>query len=133
MALLLITHDLGIVAQMAHRVAVMYAGEIVEQAPVDSIFHATSHPYTIGLRRALPDPAARGSLRAIEGAPPNLAQPPAGCGFYARCEQARKVCAVGAVPAFAVSEAHCSRCWLLHPQLAATGVAPGREIARDES
>jgi oligopeptide/dipeptide ABC transporter ATP-binding protein len=125
MALLLITHDLGIVAQLADRVAVMYAGQIVEQAPVDAIFHATAHPYTAGLRRALPDPESRASLRAIDGAPPNLAQPPAGCGFYPRCEQALRICAEGAVPEFKVSESHGSRCWLLHPQVAATGVVPG--------
>jgi oligopeptide transport system ATP-binding protein len=67
----------------------------------------------------------RSSLRAIDGAPPNLAQPPAGCGFYPRCEQALRICAQGAVPEFRVAESHGSRCWLLHPQVAATGVAPG--------
>ena len=130
MGLLLITHDLGIVAQMADRVAVMYAGQIVEQAPVDDIFHATAHPYTAGLRRALPDPQARHRLRAIDGTPPDLSRPPAGCGFYPRCEHALRVCADGAVPEFLVSESHGSRCWLLHPQAAATGVlACGDETA----
>jgi len=124
MGLLLITHDLGIVAQLADRVAVMYAGQIVEQAPVDAIFHATAHPYTLGLRRALPATQGRERLRAIDGTPPDLAQPPAGCGFYPRCEHAMRVCAAGAVPAFAASETHVSRCWLLHPQvMAARGKA----------
>lgn len=129
MGLLLITHDLGIVAQLADRVAVMYAGQIVEQAPVDAIFHATAHPYTTGLRRALPDAQSSGNLRAIDGAPPNLAQPPAGCGFYPRCEHALRVCAAGVVPEFAVSTDHGSRCWLLHPQAAAIYGSPLSENA----
>lgn len=117
MGLLLITHDLGIVAQLADRVAVMYAGQIVEQAPVDAIFHATAHPYTAGLRRALPDAQAEGRLQAIEGNPPDLAEPPPGCGFYPRCDRAMRICAEGRVPAFVASEGHVSRCWLLHPQV----------------
>jgi oligopeptide/dipeptide ABC transporter ATP-binding protein len=124
MGLLLITHDLGIVAQMADKVAVMYAGQIVEQAPVDAIFYATAHPYTEGLKRALPSSAvnggahgARTGLQAIAGAPPNLAQPPAGCGFYPRCAQAMRICEQGMVPVFELSDAHNNRCWLSHPQL----------------
>jgi oligopeptide/dipeptide ABC transporter ATP-binding protein len=124
MGLLLITHDLGIVAQMADRVAVMYAGQIVEQAPVDALFYATAHPYTRGLKAALPTlsksiAASREPLRAIDGTPPNLAQPPAGCGFYARCEFAMRLCADGPVPEFVASDAHRNRCWLAHPQVSA--------------
>jgi len=119
MGLLLITHDLGIVAQMADRVAVMYAGQIIEQAPVDAIFHATAHPYTRALKAALPDARGREALRAIDGTPPNLAQPPAGCGFYPRCAAALRVCESGAVPEFKLSNEHRSRCWLLHPQIRA--------------
>jgi oligopeptide/dipeptide ABC transporter ATP-binding protein len=118
MALLLITHDLGIVAQMADRVAVMYAGQIIEQAPVDDIFHAAAHPYTMGLRGALPDPMGRASLRPIDGAPPDLAHPPSGCGFFPRCAHAMQVCADGLVPEFMLTPSHGSRCWLLHPQVA---------------
>jgi oligopeptide/dipeptide ABC transporter ATP-binding protein len=123
MGLLLITHDLGIVAQMADRVAVMYAGQIIEQAPVDALFHATAHPYTRGLKAALPTSAKltvhnREPLRAIQGTPPNLAQPPAGCGFYARCESALRLCANGAVPEFLLSDVHRNRCWLSHPHVA---------------
>jgi oligopeptide/dipeptide ABC transporter ATP-binding protein len=119
MGLLLITHDLGIVAQMADRVAVMYAGQIVEQASVDDIFYATAHPYTRGLKAALPGAHGREQLRAINGTPPNLAQPPAGCGFYPRCAAALRVCEKGEVPEFMLSNEHRSRCWLLHPQISA--------------
>ena len=120
MALLLITHDLGVVAQMADRVAVMYAGQIVEQTDVDALFYAAAHPYTRGLKRALPTlHGARDRLHAIDGAPPSLAPPPRGCGFYARCEHALRLCETGAVPEFALSTSQQSRCWLLHPQIAA--------------
>jgi oligopeptide/dipeptide ABC transporter ATP-binding protein len=118
MALLLITHDLGVVAQMADRVAVMYAGQIVESGPVDAIFHATGHPYTAGLKLALPDQHRRGEgLVVIKGTPPDLLQPPPGCGFYPRCARALRVCAEGAVPAFALDDGHISHCWLQHPQV----------------
>ncbi len=120
MGLLLITHDLGIVAQLADRVAVMYAGQIIEQAPVDDLFYATAHPYTEGLKRALPAAHAKhDALRAIDGSPPNLAQPPNGCGFNPRCEYALRVCQQGEVPEFEISATHRSRCWLWHPQVQA--------------
>ena len=118
MALLLITHDLGVVAQMADRVAVMYAGQIVESGPVDAIFHATGHPYTAGLKQALPDQhRRREGLMVIKGSPPDLLEPPPGCGFYPRCPRALRVCATGEVPEFAVGPEHGSRCWLQHPQV----------------
>ncbi len=117
MALLLITHDLAVVAQMADRVAVMYAGQVVEQAPVRSLFHAGAHPYTEGLKQAIPERAARsGVLHAIPGTPPDLISPPAGCGFYARCPRAMRLCEHGAVPFFEVADDHTSRCWLRHPE-----------------
>ena len=118
MALLLITHDLGVVAQMADRVAVMYAGQIIESGPVDAIFHATGHPYTAGLKLALPDQhRRRDGLMVIKGTPPDLLEPPPGCGFYPRCPRALRVCATGAVPEFAVGPDHGSRCWLQHPEV----------------
>ncbi len=125
MALLLITHDLGVVAQVADRVAVMYAGQVVEQGPVDAIFHATAHPYTAGLKRSLPaQHVSRGAggsepLAVIHGTPPDLIAPPPGCGFYARCERALRLCEVGAVPMFETGSRHDARCWLHHPQVAA--------------
>ena len=115
MGCLLITHDLGIVAQIADRVAVMYAGEIIEQAPVDALFHATAHPYTRGLRAALPD-VRRGELVAIPGTPPDLSQQWSGCSFCPRCAYAMKICMSQPPPAFDVDADHAARCWLLHPQ-----------------
>ncbi|HEY3698456.1 MAG TPA: ABC transporter ATP-binding protein [Spongiibacteraceae bacterium] len=117
MGCLLITHDLGVVAQMVDRVAVMYAGEIIEHGPVDAIFYETAHPYTAGLRAALPA-AQRGELSAIGGTPPDLTQHWNGCSFYPRCAHAMKLCAQQSVPEFSVGTDHGSRCWLLHPQIA---------------
>jgi len=87
MAILLITHDLGVVAQVCHRVAVMYGGRIVETAGVDALFARPQHPYTLGLLDSLPrwDGHASHMLKAIEGQPPNMADPPTGCTFHPRC------------------------------------------------
>jgi oligopeptide/dipeptide ABC transporter ATP-binding protein len=89
MAMILITHDMGVVAEVAEEVAVMYAGQIVERAPVDEIFYAPEHPYTEALFGALPEidhPVARnGRLAAIPGRPPDLLMPPSGCRFAPRC------------------------------------------------
>ncbi|WP_437650563.1 ABC transporter ATP-binding protein [Sorangium sp. So ce362] len=93
-AVLLITHDLGVVAKMADRVAVMYAGRIVEEGPVGAIFHAPRHPYTIGLSRSIPrlDGARGDALVPIPGMPPSLARLPPGCPFHPRCAHAVAVC-----------------------------------------
>lgn len=127
MSIILITHDLGVVARMADDVAVMYAGQIVETGSVDTIFHHSGHPYTLGLQRATPsnDPERQQQLEPIEGSPPDLFQPPAGCGYFARCPHAMRVCeqtmpdllpltAVDADPQVEVS--HLARCWLQHEQ-----------------
>jgi peptide/nickel transport system ATP-binding protein len=92
MALLLITHDLGIVAKMADRVAVMYAGRIVEQAPVGALFSDPKHPYTRGLLDSVPGGAPGTRLRAIEGSVPPLGALPAGCAFVTRCPRAFEPC-----------------------------------------
>ena len=94
MAIVLITHDLGVVAQMADEVAVMYAGQIVEQGSVDDVFYRPAHPYTLGLQAV--DAAAapsgpRGRLEPIEGSPPDLFSPPAGCAYFERCPWAMEV------------------------------------------
>jgi oligopeptide/dipeptide ABC transporter ATP-binding protein len=118
MGLLLITHDLAVVAQHADRVAVMYAGEIIEQAPVASLFASPSHPYSQGLLAALPSAVKVGEpLQVIEGSPPDLVAPIQGCGFCPRCPRAMAICASTPAPAFAASAQHFSRCWLQHPQL----------------
>jgi len=93
MAVLLITHDLGVVAELCHRVAIIYAGRIVEMAPVAKIFEEPLHPYTRGLLRCLPHPSRFGQpLSSIEGAPPDLRQAGAGCRFAPRCRLALESC-----------------------------------------
>ena len=123
MAVILITHDLGVVASVADRVAVMYAGEIVETGSVEDIFANPSHPYTIGLQQAIPNPLRpdKRDLQAIPGSPPDLFSPPEGCGFAARCPHAMEVCLSFAPPQFAVAPRaglaqsdRYSSCWLHH-------------------
>jgi oligopeptide/dipeptide ABC transporter ATP-binding protein len=93
MAVLMITHDLGVVAELCHRVAVIYAGRIVELAPVERIFARPLHPYTRGLLRCLPHPRRFGQpLHSIEGAPPDSRRPSAGCRFAPRCPHAIESC-----------------------------------------
>ena len=95
LGLLIITHDLGIVAEIADRVAVMYAGRIVEQGAVRDVFHDARHPYTRGLLASMPDGAAHGRLEAIPGAVPALGATPAGCPFHPRCAQRFEPCGKG--------------------------------------
>ncbi len=116
MSLIIITHDLGVVAQVADEVAVMYAGKIAEVGPVDSIFYESAHPYTEGLRLAMPqnDEHTHKRLMPIEGSPPDLFSPPKGCGYYARCPYAMKVCEGNDPLKFAIKENHFSHCWLRH-------------------
>jgi oligopeptide/dipeptide ABC transporter ATP-binding protein len=115
-AIILITHDLGVVARMADDVAVMYAGQIVEQGSVDDIFYRSAHPYTIGLRAAMPgnDRNASHRLLPIEGSPPDLFAPPAACAYAARCPYAMRICTERAPPAFETGPGHFGRCWLHH-------------------
>ena len=93
MSILLITHDLGVVAEMCDRVAVMYAGRIVEQAPIETLFDDPEHPYTIGLMNAVPRPDLPDvAPQPIEGFPPDMAHPPAGCPFHPRCPYREPIC-----------------------------------------
>jgi len=94
MSLILITHDLGVVAGMCERIVVMYAGRIVEEAASREVFHRPRHPYTIGLLQSVPrlDEKERGKLNTIKGAPPDLTRLPAGCSFEPRCRYARDRC-----------------------------------------
>ena len=93
-AVIMITHDLGVVAGMTDRVVVMYAGKVVEMAPTDDIFANPRHPYTLGLLASVPrlDEERTAQLRTIEGAPPDLLNPPSGCPFMPRCAFARAIC-----------------------------------------
>ena len=126
MSIVLITHDLAVVARMADTVLVMYAGEIVERGSVDAIFNRAAHPYTLGLKQAMPSlkqPRSAG-LIPIAGSPPDLFAPPPGCGYFARCPYAMQVCATNRPPLFELNAgaagtqadtAHAARCWLHHP------------------
>jgi oligopeptide/dipeptide ABC transporter ATP-binding protein len=116
MAIILITHDLGVVARMADDVAVMYAGKIVEHGSVDDVFYRSAHPYTVGLKEAMPtnDPTRQHELHPIEGSPPDLFAPPPGCGYCARCPFAMQICDTRESPDFFLKEQHFSRCWLHH-------------------
>lgn len=118
MALILITHDLGVVARMADDVAVMYAGQVVESGSVDDVFYRSSHPYTLGLKLAMPnnDPERHETLQPIEGSPPDLFSPPVGCAYAARCPHSMKVCEASSPEQFDVAPNHYSRCWLHHGQ-----------------
>jgi peptide/nickel transport system ATP-binding protein len=110
-AIILITHDLGVVAEVCDEVAVMYAGEIVERAPVDELFSHPQHPYTVGLLGSIPRLDRRAAhLATIEGMVPNMTNPPAGCRFAARCPFASDVCLAAPPPLAMVSPGHASRC-----------------------
>ncbi|WP_106495918.1 ABC transporter ATP-binding protein [Lentibacillus sp. Marseille-P4043] len=113
-AIILITHDLGVVANAAHRVAVMYGGKIVEQGTVDEIFYNPKHPYTWGLLGSMPKlDGGEEELHAIPGSPPDLADPPKGCPFATRCPYAMKVCE-NHMPAYTeLSNTQKTACWLL--------------------
>jgi oligopeptide/dipeptide ABC transporter ATP-binding protein len=116
LALIFITHNLGIVAKMCDQLAVMYAGRVVESGPVSRVFNAPAHPYTRALLNSIPrmgDPDQR--LVAIDGQPPNLAALPPGCAFAPRCPQAMGRCRDAAPPAFVPEEGRVSRCWLSEP------------------
>lgn len=111
MGLILITHDLGVVADVADKIAVMYAGRIVETAPVHDVYRAPAHPYTKGLLESIPRLDQKGKeLYAIKGLPPNLMNIPPGCAFNPRCPLARKVCRGVVPPLYEVSEDRRSAC-----------------------
>ncbi|MFI1289336.1 ABC transporter ATP-binding protein [Streptomyces sp. NPDC020792] len=111
MGLVLITHDLGVVADVADRIAVMYAGRIVESAPVHDIYKAPAHPYTKGLLDSIPRLGHKGrELYAIKGLPPSLQAIPPGCAFHPRCPMARDVCRTDVPPLYEVSESRASAC-----------------------
>ncbi|MGW3330996.1 ABC transporter ATP-binding protein [Streptomyces rubiginosohelvolus] len=111
MGLILITHDLGVVADVADKIAVMYAGRIVETAPVHEIYKAPAHPYTKGLLRSIPRLDQKGrELYAIQGLPPNLTRIPPGCAFNPRCPMAQDVCRSDVPPLYEVDEQRRSAC-----------------------
>ncbi|MFL2105312.1 ABC transporter ATP-binding protein [Desemzia sp. FAM 23991] len=125
-SIIFITHDLGVVANVADRVAVMYAGKFVEVGTVDEIFYNPQHPYTWGLLSSMPTLETSGSLYAIPGTPPDLLNPPTGDAFAPRSEYALKVDTMYEPPLFKVSDTHFAATWLLHPD--APKVTPPAEI-----
>jgi oligopeptide transport system ATP-binding protein len=111
MGLILITHDLGVVADVADKIAVMYAGKIVEHAPVHDIYSKPAHPYTKGLIESIPRVDLRGQeLAAIKGLPPSLLRLPTGCNFNPRCPYARDVCRSDEPPLYEVNASRHSAC-----------------------
>jgi len=114
LSIIWITHDLGVVAGLAQRVIVMYAGYIVEEADVDTLYEKARHPYTMALMEALPHVEHRreGRLKSIPGAPPNLLVEPVGCPFNPRCEYVRERCHMENPPLQAIEEGHAVACWV---------------------
>ncbi|MCL2053107.1 MAG: ABC transporter ATP-binding protein [Oscillospiraceae bacterium] len=113
-AIILITHDLGIVTEICRRVIIMYAGKIVESGTVEDIFHRASHPYTKGLIACLPKKggADKSRLSPIEGSPVDLLDLPPGCSFAPRCSDCRRICLSQKPPHFEIAEGHSAACWL---------------------
>ncbi len=116
MSIILITHDLAVVARVADEVSVMYAGQIVESGKIDQIFYESAHPYTVGLKEAMPSnkPNERRKLMPIKGSPPDLFHPPDGCGYYARCPHAMDICRSNQPEDFLIASDHYASCWLHH-------------------
>jgi oligopeptide/dipeptide ABC transporter ATP-binding protein len=125
LTILLITHNIGVVAEVADRVAVMYAGRMMELGEVNDVFADPKHPYTQGLLRSVPNISLdQGELHKMEGAPPNLLHPPKGCPFNPRCPEVMEICQM-ADPGFdKVYEGHLAACWLYQrtPSRSSTGV-----------
>ncbi|MFC4075665.1 ABC transporter ATP-binding protein [Salinithrix halophila] len=122
-AIILITHDLGVVAETAQRVAVMYGGKVVETGRVDDIFYQPRHPYTWGLMHSMPrlDWKQDEDLAPIPGSPPDLFDPPKGCPFADRCPHAMHICHDEMPEVTEVSGSHQVSCWLEHPQAPSVG------------
>ena len=112
MAMILITHDLALVAEMCDTIAILYGGQVVEQGPASRIFHNPKHPYTIGLLKAVPNlEGKKQKLLSIPGSPPDLIHPPDACRFAPRCQYATDKCRAEAPPLETVEPDHQSRCW----------------------
>ena len=116
-SIILITHDLGVIAKLCDRVLVMYGGKIVERGSVDEIFYDTAHPYTKGLMHSIAklDTAKGHKLQPIEGTPPDLFAPPKGCPFAARCEYCMEICKEQMPEVTEFGDGHEASCWLHHP------------------
>lgn len=114
-AIILVTHDLGVVANFAQRIQVMYAGEIIEEGTTDEIFYEARHPYTWALLNSIPSMTERGKrLHSLAGTPPDLLLPLPGCPFVSRCDHAMKICREQHPECTVHSDTHRSWCWLEH-------------------
>lgn len=116
-SIIMITHDLGVIAHMCERVIVMYAGQVVETGTIKEIFHAPRHPYTKGLLKSIPrlDQDRAEDLIPIDGTPPDLIKPPVGCAFCDRCDYAMEICKFHDPEETQISPTQSTRCWLEHP------------------
>lgn len=115
-AIILITHDLGVIAETCKDLIVMYGGMPMEKGSVEQIFESPQHPYTRGLLKSVPrmDAEEKGRLNPIAGSPPDLLSPPAGCPFSTRCPNVMEICTQEPAPMFKVGDNHTSACWLMH-------------------
>ena len=130
LAVVFVTHDLGVAAEIADEAAVMYAGRIVEQAPIGELFARPAHPYTEGLMQATVRRGQRGiPLVPIPGAPPNLAALPAGCAFAARCRLVREECRTTLPPLYQVRDGHVARCHLVPERFGASPIPKAASVA----
>ena len=116
LSVIFITHDLGVVANMADRVNVMYAGKIVESGTSEEIFFEPAHTYTWALLSSMPDLQTKERLLELPGTPPNMLYPPAGDAFAARNKYAMKIDFENEPPSFKLSDTHYASTWLLHPK-----------------
>jgi len=118
MSIILITHDLGVIAEVSTHVIVMYGGMIMEKGTVSDVFYNPQHPYTKGLHKSIPKATKKTKERLvpIEGSPPDLMNPPTGCPFSPRCDHAMEVCLKKPAPLFQITDTQTSACWLNHPE-----------------
>ncbi len=125
MAIILITHDLGVVANMCEKIAVMYAGHIVEYGTVDDIFYNPKHEYTKGLLKSIPrlDATEHERLVPIEGTPIDMLNPPKGCPFAPRCEKCMKICLREMPPVTEFDDVHYTQCWMNQKEMMQGGTA----------
>ena len=128
-SIIMITHDLGVIARLCDRVIVMYGGKVVERGNVNEIFYDTAHPYTKGLMKSIAklDTKKGDKLHPIEGTPPDLFAPPKGCPFAARCDYAMDVCSQMPPETYKISEEHKTCCWLQHE------MAPDTELKKENA
>ncbi|MBO4289569.1 MAG: ABC transporter ATP-binding protein, partial [Lachnospiraceae bacterium] len=115
LSVIFISHDLGVIANMADRIAVMYAGKIVEYGTAEEVFYEPAHPYTWALLSSVPDLATKEKLSFIPGTPPNMIYPPKGDAFAERNANALKIDFEEQPPMFQITETHFAATWLLHP------------------